>query len=229
MSDGTRTRILSAAGQVFADKGYRGATIRDICQAAEVNLAAVNYYFGDKQQLYVEAVKQARELRMARVPNPNWGPDTPASQRLRDTIRVMAQRMLGVDGEPWQMRLMMREILQPSRACEEMVEDYFRPQFERLLGILRELLPAETEDFRCRQIGFSIIGQCLYYRVAGKVAAMLTPDDEFERHYGPAEIAEHIARLTLAALGVEPPLSSSSLHGPSSVEGLPSCRPAAKP
>jgi AcrR family transcriptional regulator len=216
MSDGTRTRILSAAGQVFADKGYRGATIRDICQAAEVNLAAVNYYFGDKQHLYVEAVRQARELRMARVPYPTWGPDTPASQRLRDTIHVMAQRMLGVDGEPWQMRLMMREILQPTRACEEMVEDYFRPQFERLLGILRELLPAGTEAYRCRQIGFSIIGQCLYYRVAGKVAAMLTPEDEFEQHYGPAEIADHVTRLTLAALGAEPPLSS--------VDSIPSCR-----
>ena len=58
-SAGTRSRILNAAGPVFADKGFRDATVRDICQAASVNLASVNYHFGDKQRLYIESVKEA--------------------------------------------------------------------------------------------------------------------------------------------------------------------------
>ena len=54
--DDTRENLLLAAGKVFADKGYEKATVREICKAAGVsNLAAVNYYFGDKERLYIEA------------------------------------------------------------------------------------------------------------------------------------------------------------------------------
>jgi AcrR family transcriptional regulator len=217
MNDSTRARILQAAGQVFADHGYQGATIRDICHAADVNVAAVNYYFGDKRQLYVETVRQARELRMVQVPFPQRPPGVSAEVRLRDFIHVLARRMLGVDAEPWQTRLMMREILQPTSACEEMVEDYFRPHFERLLHILSELLPGETPAYRLRQIGYSIIGQCLYYRMAGKVVAMLTPEVEYQEHYSPEDIADHVTRITFAALGLAPPLSERASDIP--VEG----------
>ncbi|NDG34858.1 MAG: TetR/AcrR family transcriptional regulator, partial [Betaproteobacteria bacterium] len=59
-----RDRILLAAGQEFAEHGYEAATVRDICLAAAVNVAAVNYYFGDKRRLYVESVKHAHEERV---------------------------------------------------------------------------------------------------------------------------------------------------------------------
>ena len=60
-ADSTRERILQAAGEEFANGGYAQATIRAICCKAGVNVAAVNYYFGDKERLYIEAVKHARE------------------------------------------------------------------------------------------------------------------------------------------------------------------------
>ena len=67
-ADDPRDRILLAAGREFAEKGYEAATVRDICLAAGVNLAAVNYYFGDKKRLYTESVKHAHEERVRQVP-----------------------------------------------------------------------------------------------------------------------------------------------------------------
>ena len=49
-SSDTEMRVLEAAGEVFADLGYRAATVRQICEKAGANIAAVNYYYGDKER-----------------------------------------------------------------------------------------------------------------------------------------------------------------------------------
>ena len=55
----TRTTVLEAAGHVFAEKGYLKTTLREICERAGVNGAAVNYYFGGKEGLYEEVLVEA--------------------------------------------------------------------------------------------------------------------------------------------------------------------------
>src|SRR5262249_50988298 len=56
----TRRRLLEAAGQVFAEKGVGRATGKEICERAGTNPAAVNYYFGGIEGLYVAVVREAR-------------------------------------------------------------------------------------------------------------------------------------------------------------------------
>ena len=198
--DDTKVRVLDAAGPVFADKGYQAATVREICQAADVNLASVNYYFGDKQQLYDEAVRQAHQLCIEQVPMPDWPADAPAEAKLAGFIRTMLTRMVGSQSAPWQTRLMMREVLDPTETCRQMVDDYFRPHFAMLLTILDELIEGDLPLHRRQQIGFSIVGQCLYYRVAGEVVTMMVGDAQQEEHFTIERIAEHITQLTLSAL-----------------------------
>src|ERR1700716_2561391 len=53
-SDHTRTAILSAAERLYADRGFADVTLRDIVAAADVNLAAVNYHFGSKDEVIAE-------------------------------------------------------------------------------------------------------------------------------------------------------------------------------
>ena len=57
----TKQKLLDAACEVFAEKGFREAKITEICRRAGANVAAVNYYFGDKDSLYVAAWRQAME------------------------------------------------------------------------------------------------------------------------------------------------------------------------
>lgn len=213
-TDDIRSRILEAAGPVFADKGYRAATVRAICLAAGVNVASVNYYFGDKEQLYIEAVRRAHELTVTKVPLRDWPPGTAPAARLHDFIRTLIDRLLGGHEAPWQTRLMMREILQPSAACRALVEDYFRPHMERLLAILDDVVPPEMPPYRRQQIAFSIVGQCVYYRVAAPIVTLLVPEQELAAHYTPPQLTDHIAAMTLAALGLRAPLGEPSSHGP---------------
>jgi AcrR family transcriptional regulator len=198
--DDTKTKILVAAGPVFADKGYQAATVREICQLADVNLASVNYYFGDKQQLYDEAVRTAHQLCIAQVPMPDWPANASAEIKLAGFIRTMYTRMVGSQSAPWQTRLMMREVLDPTETCRQMVDDYFRPHFAMLLDILRELLGDDLPLHRLQQIGFSVVGQCLYYRVAGDVVTMMVGDAQRKEHFTIGQVAEHITQLTLSAL-----------------------------
>ncbi|MFV1964813.1 MAG: TetR/AcrR family transcriptional regulator [Pirellulaceae bacterium] len=204
MSEDMRTRILNAAGPIFAEKGFQAATVREICDAAGANVASVNYYFGDKEQLYIETVKRARQLKAARVPLPKFDTSTSPEACLRDYIKALLTRMIGVPEAPWQPRLMMREMLQPTKACQEVVEEYIQPDFNLLLEILTALLPDETPPHVRRQVGFSIVGQCLFYRVAGDVVAMLVPDGELEQHYSVDRLAEHVSQMTLSALNKSP-------------------------
>ena len=50
--ENSKTRILEAATALFAQKGFDGTSIREICKAAEVNICMISYYWGGKQELY---------------------------------------------------------------------------------------------------------------------------------------------------------------------------------
>jgi AcrR family transcriptional regulator len=200
-SDDARTRLLQAAGPIFAEKGFQAATVREICDRAGVNVAAINYYFGDKERLYIEAVKEARRIKADPAPFPAWAADVAPEIKLRQFIQTLLRRMLSHDAAPWPTRLMMREILDPTSACKELAQEYFRPEFEMLLKILSEMLPPGTPEHRRRQIGFSVVGQCAFYRLAGGVVAALVDEQELSKRYQVEELSRHITQFTLAALG----------------------------
>jgi AcrR family transcriptional regulator len=200
MSDATRERILYAAGPIFAEKGFAAATVREICAAADANLASVNYHFRDKDTLYLETVRLAHTLRVEQVPLPPWPRGASPKEKLAGFIRTVLSRMLGTDELGWQTRLLMREMIHPTIACQPLVEDFIRPQLSQLLAILDELLPSATAQHRRLQIAFSIIGQCLHYRVASEFVALLIPKKERAAHYGIEPLAEHITEFSLRAL-----------------------------
>lgn len=202
-ADDTKQRLLDAAGVVFAEKGFRDATVREICQSAHANLAAVNYYFGDKQRLYIESVKRAHARRVEAAPLPDWRGGTPAEERLRDFIEALLARMLGDPRTDTHGQLMLREMLQPTDACAEVVDEYIRPQFELLQSIIAELSPVELGEQALRLIVFGIVGQCVYFRIADPVVRRLVDEAEHARMQ-PKYLAEHITGWTLAALGRRP-------------------------
>ncbi len=201
--DDTRQRVLDTAGAIFAEKGFRAATVREICREAGVNIASISYYFGDKERLYIEAVKQAYSCSGSEAPLPAWEPGTPAATRLRDFIRTFLQR-LAVNRDPtWHGMLILREMFQPTDACKFLVEEYIGPNCRLLQSILAELLP-DVPEARRRLIGFSVVGQCLFYRMARHIVPLVVGAEEYGS-YDVDRLTDHITSFTLAALRAPEP------------------------
>lgn len=198
--DSTKQRILSAAGPIFAEKGYRGSTIRDICEAADVNLASINYYFGDKQKLYIETVKAARQMRLNEYPSSRPQMNLAPEQQLKEFIRLLLNRLVATQNAPWQVKLLGREFMEPSEGCRPLVEEFIRPVFSILLTIVNQLVDRKVEQHVLDKIGFSIIGQCLHYRCASEMITMFVGQEDFASYYSSDQLAEHITTFTLGAI-----------------------------
>jgi AcrR family transcriptional regulator len=198
--DTTRERIADAAGEIFAERGFDGTTVRDICQRAGANIAAVNYYFGDKQRLYVEAVVRAHCWRMEQAALPEWSDGTPAETKLADFITTFIRRVRTGPEDTWHTKLMMREMAHPTAACAELVQSSIRPQFEILLAVLRELLPSDVSAERLQLTAFSIVGQCLFYHFADPVVRNLLSSEEYSE-LDVAKLAQHILDFSLSPIG----------------------------
>lgn len=207
--DKTRDRILEAAGMMFAERGFEATTIRDICQAAGANVAAVNYYFGDKERLYIAAVVRAHRWRLDQAALPDWDANTPPREKLADFIVTFFRRMFGGPDDTWRTRLVMREIVNPSAACAEIAESNIRPQFEILQAILRELLPADTSDEALHLEAFSIVGQCLFYHMANPIIRNLIEEREYAT-YDVERLAAHVTEFSLAAIEAKTARHSSA-------------------
>ena len=196
----TRQRLLEAAGEVFAERGFRDATIREICRRARANLAAVNYHFGDKQRLYAAVMEYAHACALEKYPLARGEvSDTPAAERLETFVRYLLLSVFDQGAPAWLGKLMAREMIEPTSALDTLVEVIILPMARQLGAIVRELLGPAATDEQVHRCQMSIIGQCLHYRNARPVIERLFP----EQQYAPQDIArmaDHITRFSLCAL-----------------------------
>jgi AcrR family transcriptional regulator len=196
----TRQRLLLAAGEVFAEQGFRAATIRDICRRAGANVAAVNYHFGDKQRLYGEVLKYAYENAQRKYPSDmGLGSDATPKQRLAAFVRALIHRILDRDRLAWHGTLMFREMMEPTEALQTLVWHAMRPEFERLKSVVEEMFGPRADPEKIVQSVWSIIGQCLFYYHARHVIAILRPggpygDEDMQR------IADHVIEFSSRAI-----------------------------
>jgi len=195
-----RNRLLLAAGEVFAEQGFRSATVRDICARAGTNVAAVNYHFRDKESLYALVLEHALQAAVERFP-PDLGvtPESSAEDRLRAFVRSLLLRLLGGGVPEWLSRLLAHEMIEPTRALDPLVERVLRPLFARLVGIVGELLGPDADPDTVRLCARSVVGQCFFYRHAQEVIRRLEPGERIDAARVDA-LADHIVAFSLAGI-----------------------------
>jgi len=196
-SDPTRQKLIDVAGRIFADRGFRSTTIRQICIAARANIAAVNYHFGDKLGLYTEVVQQSARAAELEAINSALNLQAPPEDILRAVIRARLRSIYRGDRPDWHFRILAHELAQPTPAIHRLVNKIGRPLFQRLLQLIGGMIGQPPDNDQTRLCAIGILGQILVYIFASPLLAGVWPElkmtpEQIER------IADHIADASLA-------------------------------
>lgn len=195
----TRERILEAAGEIFAEYGFRCATVRKICEQARVNVAAINYHFHSKEELYSEVLKYWHEFAIKKYPPLlEVGKNAPMEDQLRAFIRSLLFRMLDKGKPAWFGKVMAREMVEPTPAFDRLLEESIHPLNKLLGSIVRKIIGTPASEEIIRLCCASILSQCFYYYNTRVIRPIFQRDmsnpEEIEG------IADHIMRFSLEGL-----------------------------
>jgi AcrR family transcriptional regulator len=156
----TRERILCAGLEAFAERGFDGATTREIAARARVNLGLLNYYFDSKQKLWCAAVDRAFEALREAV----QGRADASVLDEREATRLLIHRYVRfVARHPEFVRLMHDEGKRRGPRMRWLVDRHVRPLYEEIIAILRAaqargFLPAHIDPLHFHYILIGAIG-----------------------------------------------------------------------
>jgi AcrR family transcriptional regulator len=194
-----RSRILEAAGEIFAEYGFRKATIRDICGKAGVNLAAVNYYFRGKENLYLETLRTVMADSLQKYP-PDFGAagESDPIIRLHAFIRSFLLRVLDKGRPSWFGKILAREFIDPTSILDAFMKETFYPNFLILNSIVGNIIGKEAGSDIVHLCSASIIAQCLYF--GNPKSTYTTFKQSIFDSQKIEDIASHITHFSLEAL-----------------------------
>lgn len=211
---GTRNRLLKAAAEIFAEKGFRETTIADICAKAQANVAAVNYHFRSKENLYIDAWRYIFTQSIRKHP-PDGGVDANAlpEERLQGQITALLRRIS--DEENREFWFMQREIANPTGLLEEVLKEELEPLRQRTSSLLQELLGPHVTDQEVRFCEVSMLSQCInpmviQNRMSNNHPSAITDIDAYTRHV----LAFSLAGIRTIRASAEVQLRENISHAP---------------
>jgi AcrR family transcriptional regulator len=196
----TKDRLIRSASIVFAEKGYRDATVAEICEAAEANIAAVNYHFSDKESLYDEVWRHAFALASEAYPLDG---ELPEAASLEDYLYSYASAILHrifSEGETGLFaKLLHQEMSSPTLALDRIADEVLFPQSRFLGQVVHAALGQEVPEECIRLCMHSIIGQCAFYNFSRALRERVFGSQRMSDRKIDA-IARHIAHFSLGGL-----------------------------
>ncbi len=156
----TRTRIVKAAGRIFAEHGYDGASIRNIVARADVNQAAINYHFGSKEGLYRAVLGDALRSLLEADESSASSEALPREAALRAFIRRQLRPMLGRDERSQYLRIFNWETVRPSPAFRKFMAEEAARYIGAAAALVRRFLPPEASEKEAVIGALWLFGQC---------------------------------------------------------------------
>ena len=196
-SQETQRRLLLAAGEIFAERGFHAATIKDITDRAGASLASINYHFRDKAELYSAVLRRIGEEAAEIIP-PDNALSGDAPTRFRQFIHWYCVKSMGRNRPTWERILLAREMIEPTTAFDSLLESVFQPLNEKLSRLIAELLGVRPTHEAVGLISASIFGQCMYHLKHQQFIERMHP--QLVRAPDVEHLAAHIADFSLAGL-----------------------------
>jgi TetR/AcrR family transcriptional regulator, regulator of cefoperazone and chloramphenicol sensitivity len=170
-----RTRLLTEASRIFAEKGYAKSSTREICEAAGLNPAAIHYHFGDKDGLYRAVLLVPIHGIAAQLA----GFDDP-SLTLTESLRHLLRGFVGEDGAAMQgadegVRLYLREMIEPTPVFAAAAAQHIGPVHEAIARLLARHIGLSQPDEDVHRLAFGLIAMAHDYCMSREFMNALAP------------------------------------------------------
>ena len=168
----TETKILQAAELLFIKNGFKATTIRNIAQAAHVNVALINYHFRSKENLYKELISNKVELLYALLDSILQDTSLRGFEKLEIFIDRYAELIYANTMIP---RLIMREMTMDSDIAQWFIVEKLKPAFSKIHHIVQEAIADGSlrNDIDISVLLPSIIANIIFNAVAAPALKML--------------------------------------------------------
>jgi AcrR family transcriptional regulator len=188
----TRERLLDTAERLFAGRGFAGTSVREITDAADANLGAVNYYFRSKENLYAEVFARRAALLSEPVVAAAREAEGLARTNPEQALRTLGRAFLAPheDRHASQclLALFAREAIEARLQPGLLVREFLVPAIETITSVVRQARPT-LPGTTARACAHSFFAQLMHIvRVGGGAAA--SEDEQLE----------HVVRFTAAAV-----------------------------
>lgn len=174
LADSARERLLSAGLRLFAHQGFAKTSTRELAELAQVNVAAISYYFGDKAGLYravfFEPMAETKSD-VDRIADPALTLD----EALRGFFHGFLEPLREGEDLRLCMKLHFREMLEPTGLWEQLVEQGIRPVHDALVALLQRHLGVAEADEELLALAVCITALGVHLHVSHEVTAQLAP------------------------------------------------------
>src|SRR5665213_175 len=187
----TRRRILETALEIFATEGYEGASTRQLAERADVNLPAIQYYFGSKEGLFravLESIIEHTERHMApldmRVKAALADPGTSREKLLEllcEMLKAFVSLVLGGTQVESRRLLFARSEVEDTPGLEQLHESGKRHVFAPCLALIARLTGRPADDAETELRALALMGQVTIFCHKGALDARVPADFMPER------------------------------------------------
>lgn len=204
--DATRHRLLVAAGELFAQRGFDATSIRDIAKKSRTNIAAVNYHYSTKDNLYLASVQYVADKMVARRDGALEGLEpcelspAQAAAALKTLIEREVHAYMSTDIPAWYAPLLLRALLTKSAVVETLYEQILHPDHVVVRQLLKAVSPGLSEQ-ETTLWAYSITGQIVFYCL-GRVPILMEQRRADYSSEFVARVARHLTDVVFSGLGI---------------------------
>jgi TetR/AcrR family transcriptional regulator len=175
-----RTRIAAAAEELFAERGYHGAAIRDIARKARVNGAMIHYYFGNKEGLY-RAMLEGAASRVRTLLIETTGNSGPTTTRLASFVEAYAAYMLS---QPNLARILYREMLTGAKHIKQVAQQYGASNYSMLKGLIADGVKCgELRSVDAELTPISLMGMVVIFQFLRPIISVALGKTQYDKAF----------------------------------------------